>query len=89
MMPLEAAACGTATLGLAKGGTLETVLPGQTGELLETVNIPNLISALESWDENKYNQKDLLAHSANFTKDEFKRKLSVIIEQCMRKSNDA
>jgi glycosyltransferase involved in cell wall biosynthesis len=31
-MPLEAAACGTATLAYGKGGALETVLPGVTGE---------------------------------------------------------
>ncbi len=33
LMPLEAAACGTATIGLAAGGSLETIVPGVTGEL--------------------------------------------------------
>ncbi len=33
LMPLEAAACGTATLAYAQGGALETIIPGQTGEL--------------------------------------------------------
>ena len=27
-MPLEAALCGTASMGFAKGGSLETILPG-------------------------------------------------------------
>jgi len=33
LMPLEAAACGTPTLALGRGGALETVVPGITGEL--------------------------------------------------------
>lgn len=32
LMPLEAAACGTATLAYSRGGALETVVPGVTGE---------------------------------------------------------
>ena len=32
LMPLEAAACGTATLAYGQGGALETVIPGVTGE---------------------------------------------------------
>jgi len=32
LMPLEAAACGTATLALGQGGALETIIPGVTGE---------------------------------------------------------
>lgn len=32
LMPLEAAACGTATLAYGKGGALETIVPGVTGE---------------------------------------------------------
>ena len=32
LMPLEAAACGTPTLAYGKGGALETVVPGVTGE---------------------------------------------------------
>ena len=32
LMPLEAAACGTATLAFGHGGALETIVPGVTGE---------------------------------------------------------
>ena len=34
LMPLEAAACGTATLALGQGGALETIVSGVTGEFL-------------------------------------------------------
>ncbi len=81
MMPLEAASCGTATLGLAKGGSLETIIPEKTGELLETVDVASLVSALKIWDENKYNQETLVSHGQSFSKAEFQRKLKAIIEK--------
>ncbi len=89
MMPLEAASCGTASLGLAKGGSLETIIPGQTGELLETVNTASLIQALKSWDANKYSSEYLFKHAAQFSKKAFQTKLAEIIAQYMSKYNEA
>ena len=51
LMPLEAAACGTATLALGQGGALETVVPGSTGELfglndvVQALGLPSSSSA--------------------------------------------
>lgn len=85
LMPLEAASCGTATLGLAKGGSLETVIPGKTGELLEKVDVENLIAALNVWDENKYSKENLKSHSLKFSKQEFQKKLTSFINKFMSK----
>ncbi|RIV36764.1 glycosyltransferase [Micromonospora radicis] len=38
MIPVEAQACGTPVVGLARGGLLETVVPGETGFLLDTTD---------------------------------------------------
>lgn len=86
MMPLEAACCGTASLGLAKGGTLETIIPEKTGQLLEKVDTQTLIGALKTWDANKYNQADLIAHAQNFSKQQFQTKLKAIVERVMNKN---
>lgn len=83
MMPLEAAKCGTATLGLAKGGSLETIIPGQTGELLEIVDTDSLIRTLKSWDENKYDQSILIEHALKFSKEAFQKKLADFIQLTM------
>ncbi len=45
LMPLEAAACGTATLAFAQGGALETVVPGETGELFGGNAVTNVVQA--------------------------------------------
>ena len=80
MMPLEAAKCGTATIGLAKGGSLETIVPGVTGELLSEVNTASLTEALRNWDETKYQQSDLISHAMKFSKAEFQRKLKQFVQ---------
>ncbi|HEX3095746.1 MAG TPA: glycosyltransferase [Patescibacteria group bacterium] len=79
MMPLEAAACGTATIGLAKGGSLETIIPNETGELLESITAQTLIEALRSWNHEKYQQDNMLAHAQKFSKQIFQEKLSAIV----------
>jgi len=76
MMPLEAAACGTATLGLAKGGSLETIEPGVTGELFSDVSEEEIKSYIESWNYQKYNAEALRNHANKFSKESFKQKLS-------------
>ncbi len=35
IVPLEAQACGTPVVALSRGGALETVVPGQTGVLVD------------------------------------------------------
>jgi glycosyltransferase involved in cell wall biosynthesis len=83
MMPLEAASCGTATLGLAKGGSLETVIPGLTGELLPDVSAEMLTAAITAWDEGKYSTETLRQHAAKFSKQEFQKKLLNLINTFM------
>lgn len=89
MMPLEAAGCGTASLGLAKGGSLETIIPGQTGELLETVNTESLIAALNNWNENNYSSEVLTEHAQKFSKQQFQIKLAEIINKLVNNNGNA
>jgi glycosyltransferase involved in cell wall biosynthesis len=49
LMPLEVACCGTATLAYGKGGVLETVVPGVTGELFGTDDVAR---PFMGWSEN-------------------------------------
>jgi glycosyltransferase involved in cell wall biosynthesis len=80
IMPLEAAGCGTATIGLAKGGSLETIIPNQTGELLEIINAQTLKTAVLNWDETNYSQETLIQHSKQFNKENFQQKLLAFVE---------
>ena len=80
LMPLEAAACGTATLGLAQGGSLETVIPGVTGELLPVITVESISDAVRDWDESKYETEKMRDHAAKFGKELFVEKLTKFVE---------
>jgi glycosyltransferase involved in cell wall biosynthesis len=84
LTPVEAAACGTATLGLAQGGSLETVIPGQTGELLPHMDKEPIKQAVRSWQVSKYHTATLQAHAANFSKKSFQLRVKGFIGQVER-----
>ena len=71
LMPLEAAACGTATIGIAKGGSLETIVPGVTGELFEDYNKEKIKQIILAWNPEKYSADGLRRHAEKFSKKKF------------------
>ncbi len=75
MMPLEAAACGTASLGLALGGSLETIIPGVTGELFLRPEHNLVLEAIKKWDHSKYSEENLISHANGFSKLIFSQKI--------------
>lgn len=81
VMPLEAAACGTATIGLAAGGSLETVIPGVTGELLAEITAATLRAAVLNWQEHKYQGDKLQQHATLFSKAVFQQKIKDFLRQ--------
>lgn len=81
IMPLEAQSCGTAVLALGAGGALETVLPGQTGELMPELNAKVLEEYLQQWNELKYNQSIMIAHAQQFNKERFQNELRNFINR--------
>jgi glycosyltransferase involved in cell wall biosynthesis len=81
LMPLEAASCGTATIGLAKGGTLETVVPGSTGELFAEGDIEHLKKYVTSWDVSSYSYEKLRNHAERFSKNNFTSRLRAYLEE--------
>ncbi|MCL5667241.1 MAG: glycosyltransferase [Patescibacteria group bacterium] len=81
LIPLEAAACGTATLAYAKGGALETVIPGLTGEFFDSYD-PSLIKEkILSWDYKNYSSDALRSQAEKFSKEKFKKQVLNIISQ--------
>lgn len=79
LMPVEAASCGTATIGVAVGGSRETIVPGKTGEWFERGNKVDLMRVLRVWDESKYSVEELQAHASKFSKEIFKEKVVVVV----------
>lgn len=72
LMPLEAAACGTASIGIAKGGSLETIIPGVTGELFENYSSDKIKNLILNWNPQKYSVENLRQLAEKFSKEKFK-----------------
>jgi glycosyltransferase involved in cell wall biosynthesis len=83
LMPLEAASCGTPTIALAKAGSLETVIPKVTGELIEKFDFYTLSDLITNWDQSRYDANKMLDHANNFSKQIFKDKIARFVDQCL------
>lgn len=82
MLPVEAQSCGTPVIALAKGGTLETVIPRVTGIFFKNHSVENLKSAIEEFSEIEFNYKKIRNHALNFSKEKFKNKIkSFVLEK--------
>ncbi|HMQ01893.1 MAG TPA: glycosyltransferase [Candidatus Doudnabacteria bacterium] len=81
LMPLEAASCGTPTIALASGGSLETVLPGKTGELLTEFNFKNLQAAISHVEEQIYDAQIMRNHAERFNKQQFMNQIEALIKK--------
>ncbi len=81
LVPLEAAACGTATLAYNKGGSLETIVPGITGELFPDYNKGKIKDMIVHWDANKYHKDALIAQAEKFSREKFKKQITDFISQ--------
>ncbi len=75
LMPLEAAACGTATLAYGKGGSLETIIPGVTGEFFDSYDKEKIKQLILSWDPQKYTADNLRQQAEKFSKEIFKENI--------------
>ncbi|WP_432835546.1 glycosyltransferase [Dactylosporangium sp. CA-092794] len=70
IIPVEAQACGTPVLGVRRGGLLETVVDGDTGFLIDSMDPADYAAALQHLD--KLDNHRIAAHAWNFSTDVFK-----------------
>jgi glycosyltransferase involved in cell wall biosynthesis len=81
LVPLEAAACGTATLAYGKGGALETIIPGVTGELFESYDENQIKNLILNWQPQKYSIENLRQQAEKFGKEKFKENIDKFFAQ--------
>lgn len=88
LMPLEAASCGTPTIALAKAGSLETVIPEVTGELIEHFDFQTMSKFISNWDQSKYEPSKMREHANNFSKQIFQDKISNLVEKVIHEHHN-
>lgn len=81
LAPLEAQACGTPVLAFKKGGALETVMAGRTGEFFFPQNEKSLIQSLQAFVKKRYNFRHCRENAERFSKEAFVKNFKKEVEK--------
>jgi glycosyltransferase involved in cell wall biosynthesis len=79
---LEAQACGTPVIAYGRGGSLETVVPGETGILFDEPTVAGLLGALDKFRTFSCNMEKIRSNAMRFSRAKFKEEMSL----CLRKA---
>jgi len=81
LVPLESMACGTPVIAFKKGGALETITEGETGEFFEEPTGDSLLEAIERLEGRTYAAEKLHSNAEGFSRDRFEREIRNIIDK--------
>lgn len=81
---LEAQASGRPVIAYKKGGALESIIEGQTGEFFFPQSVKALKNSLSTFNPKKYDSKKIRAHALTFDKTIFKQKLMEYIKDKLK-----
>jgi glycosyltransferase involved in cell wall biosynthesis len=81
IMPLEAQSCGTPVIAYRAGGSLETIVEGETGEFFDKQTVESLEIVLKNFDSSKYNPQKIRSNALKFDKKIFQKKIKNFIEE--------
>lgn len=78
--PVEAMMVGRPVIAYKKGGALETVMPGLSGEFFEKQTKEDLKNAIINFDHTKYNPIEIKNYAQKFNKDRFREQIINFVE---------
>lgn len=91
IVPIEAMYFGKPVIALAKGGALETVVAGKTGEFFaedpsgdEAGTVGSLVEVWKSFDPSKYKVEDCINQAGRFSKERFQRDFSDLVNSKLK-----
>lgn len=89
LVALEAQSFGKPVLAYKAGGSLETVIPGKTGDFFYPLTEKALSKKLREFQKKYFSPKECIKQAKRFTKEQFKKQLLAIIKESVqrKKSN--
>jgi glycosyltransferase involved in cell wall biosynthesis len=81
IVPLEAQACGRPVVALARGGALETVIPGETGLLVDDAGPDAFAEAIAQALHRGFDAGAIRAHALRFGRERFGDEMSALITE--------
>ncbi len=79
IVPLEVMSAGKPVICYGKGGVLETVIPGKTGEFFMHQTVEDLVTTLKRFDSTKYLQTDCRIQAKKFDKGIFVKNMKEFV----------
>jgi len=80
LVPLEANASGRPVIAYGRGGALETIVSGLTGEFFSEAQPASLAAVLRSFDFDRYDPMTLRAHAEAFGPTPFKARFAALVD---------
>jgi glycosyltransferase involved in cell wall biosynthesis len=81
--PLEAQACGRPVIALARGGALETVVPGETGLLVDTPTAEAFADAIVAAGARRFDSMVIRRHAERFSRARFHTEMDAAIQETL------
>jgi glycosyltransferase involved in cell wall biosynthesis len=88
LVPLEAASSGRPAIALRRGGALETIVEGVTGEFFDRQDAESLAASLRAFDSLRYDASRLRAHAEQFAPERFVERLRALIGEIVQHGED-
>jgi glycosyltransferase involved in cell wall biosynthesis len=79
IVPLEAQACGCPVVALGRGGSLETVVPGLTGELVNELDADHFADAIRRVADRPADRAAIRQHAERFGRERFGDEIAALV----------
>jgi len=79
--PVEAQACGRPVVALARGGALETVIPDETGVLVDELTAPAFADAIAHALDQSFDPAAIRRHAERFGRQRFSEDIAAVIDE--------
>jgi glycosyltransferase involved in cell wall biosynthesis len=83
LVPLEAMALGTPVVAYGKGGALETVIEGETGEFFTEPTVESFVAAIDRAEKKTFEKSKLRTRAEEFSRKRFEKEMNEMIQKMM------
>jgi len=84
IVPVEAQACGRPVIALGRGGATETIVPGETGILVDEPTPVAFAAAIRDALEHPFDASAIRRHAERFGRSRFGEEMSAIVDEAVR-----
>ena len=89
IVPVEAMACGRPAIALSRGGTLDTVVHGRTGLLVDELSVGAFADAMAAFERTAFDPAAIRAHAERFDTARFEQAFAGLVADALTKQRAA